>query len=310
MARDKCTLMVLTDGPSRIRHLTVSRWTVRGVSVGLAFVLLVLTALAITVSARESHRLRARRLEREKVALTEALDRMRARVDHVEAQLADLSEKGERYRLMAGLASIDEDVLQAGIGGPGTELRDAASSGALDAESRAKLFTISYDLNALARRARLLSESLDEAADSLEAHRDLLESTPSIFPASGLLTSPFSRARRHPILHETLPHEGIDISASEGTPILAAAKGRVTYVGWRPGYGLMVELDHGYGYATRYAHASRTLVRRGERVERGTPIAKVGRTGLATGWNLHYEVLVGGKPVDPLRYVITGAIPY
>lgn len=310
MVRSKCTFIVLTDGPTAVRQYSVSWRSLRVAGLSLAVLILLVTGLALSAAARESHRLRAERLQKEKELLTQAVDHMRARVEQVEGLLAELSAKGERYRMMAGLASIDTDVLQVGIGGPGTEQPDAAELRPLDPEASDKLFAVSYDVNALARRARLLSESLDEATDSLLAHRDRLQSMPSIFPASGLLTSGFSRARRHPILHEALPHEGIDISATLGTPILAAAKGRVTFVGWRPGYGLMVEVDHGYGHLTRYAHASRTLVRTGEVVERGTPIAKVGNTGLATGSNLHYEVLVGGKPVDPLRYVITGAIPY
>lgn len=310
MARDKCTFIIVTASPRGFWQYTLSRRAVRVLLAGSAILFVLVTGLAFSVAARESHRLRAARLEKEKELLTQALERMRARVDQVEAQLAELSAKGTRYRMIAGLASIDEDVLQVGVGGPGTEPSEASSLRPLDPELGDKVFAISYDLNLLTRRARLLSESLDEATDSMVAHRDRLESTPSILPASGLLTSRFSRARRHPILHEALPHEGIDISAPEGTPILAAAKGRVTYVGWRPGYGLMVEIDHGYGYVTRYAHASRTLVRRGAVVDRGTPIAHVGRTGLATGPNLHYEVLVGGKPVDPLRFIITDVIPY
>lgn len=310
MARDKCTFVIVTDSPRGLRQYSVSRRAVRFLLAGSLGLLVLATGFAFSVGARESHRLRAVRLEKENELLSQALERMRARVDEVEAQLAELSAKAARYRMIAGLASIDEDVLQAGVGGPGTETSEASSLRPLDPGLGDQVFAISYDLNVLARRARLLSESLDEATDSMVAHRDRLESTPSILPVSGLMTSGFSRARHHPILHEALPHEGIDISAPEGTRILAAAKGRVTYVGWRPGYGLMVEIDHGYGYVTRYAHASRTLVRRGQVVDRGTPIAHVGRTGLATGPNLHYEVLVGGKAVDPLRFIITHAIPY
>lgn len=310
MLRDKCTFIVISGGHPGVRQYTVPVRVLRLCASAVAVLLVLAAGLAVSVASRESQRLRAERLEKEKEVLNVALDEMRTRVEQVEGHLADLSAKDNRYRMLAGLASLDEDVLQAGIGGPGTDLWAAGDLVSLDPEASAKVFAISYDVNALARRARLLSESISEATDSMLANRDRLESTPSIFPAAGLLTSRYSHARRHPILHETLPHEGIDISAPEGTPILAAAKGRVTFVGRRPGYGLMVELNHGYGHVTRYAHASRTLVRPGEIVERGTPIAHVGRTGMATGPNLHYEVLVGGRAVDPLQYVITGAIPF
>jgi murein DD-endopeptidase MepM/ murein hydrolase activator NlpD len=168
---------------------------------------------------------------------------------------------------------------------------------------------VTYDLNALERRTRLLRESLLEASDSLSAHRELLQATPSILPTAGLLTSGFTNARMHPIHNRALPHEGIDVAAPRGTPILAAANGRVTFAGRRSGYGLVVELDHGYGHSTLYGHADRIQVRVGQQVQRGDVIALVGSTGMATSPHLHYEVRVGGQPVNPMNYVITGAVP-
>jgi len=153
-------------------------------------------------------------------------------------------------------------------------------------------------LSALERRARLLSESLEEATDSVLAHRSLLEATPSILPTEGWLSSRFSQARMHPVHNRPLPHEGVDIAATRGTPILAAAKGKVVYAANMSGYGMMVEIDHGYGYTTRYGHASRLLVRVGQSVQRGERIALVGKTGIATSSHLHYEVRVAGTRVD------------
>jgi murein DD-endopeptidase MepM/ murein hydrolase activator NlpD len=114
--------------------------------------------------------------------------------------------------------------------------------------------------------------------------------------------------RSHPILHVARPHEGIDITAPAGTPIEAPGAGVVVKAGWEGGYGNTVELDHGYGIVTRYAHASRLAVRKGQRVERGDVIAYVGRTGLAVGPHLHYEVHVNGRPVNPLRYILPDVI--
>jgi murein DD-endopeptidase MepM/ murein hydrolase activator NlpD len=132
---------------------------------------------------------------------------------------------------------------------------------------------------------------------------------PSILPTAGFLSSRFSTSRQHPIHHTPLPHEGIDVAAPQGTPILAAAKGTVVFAGRRAGYGLMVEIDHGFGYVTRYGHASKLLVRPGQKVNRGLVIAQVGSTGYATSPHLHYEIRVGGTPRNPLQYVITGAVP-
>jgi len=155
----------------------------------------------------------------------------------------------------------------------------------------------------------LLSESMLEAADSMEAHRQLLQATPTILPTAGLLSSRFSGSRFHPILHRWTAHEGIDVHAPEGTPILAAANGVVKSSGKRSGYGNAVVIDHGYGYSTLYGHASKLLVKAGQRVRRGDVVAQVGSTGLATAAHLHYEVHVRGTPVNPMDYVLSGAVP-
>ena len=128
-------------------------------------------------------------------------------------------------------------------------------------------------------------------------------------PTAGWLTSQFSRARVHPLLHVSRPHEGIDVSAPMGAPIVAPASGTVTKVGRENGYGNVLEIDHGNGIVTLYAHCSRINVRQGQRVTRGQTIAAVGNTGLATGPHLHYELHIHGKVVDPLTYVLADAIP-
>src|SRR5881296_3902087 len=164
------------------------------------------------------------------------------------------------------------------------------------------------DMDELLRRANILVRSVNQAYDSLSSHRAQLAAYPSIMPTRGWLTSAFMAERVHPILHLARPHEGIDVTAQMGAEIEAPASGIVTDVKWEEGYGNMVTLDHGYGLVTRYAHCSKILVARGQRVKRGQKIALVGSTGLSTGPHLHYEVWVNGKPVNPIRYVLPDAI--
>jgi murein DD-endopeptidase MepM/ murein hydrolase activator NlpD len=121
-------------------------------------------------------------------------------------------------------------------------------------------------------------------------------------PVIGPIASRFSRARKHPLLHIVRPHLGVDVAAPRGTPITAPAAGVVSFVGRKFGFGLVVEIDHGNGVTTRYAHCGRAMVTEGARVTHGMPIATVGTSGLSTGPHLHYEVLVHGHQVDPLRY--------
>ena len=164
----------------------------------------------------------------------------------------------------------------------------------------------------VARRVtRLLTPGLRPSARATD--RAASERSPAVsidgLPVIGRIASRFSRARRHPLLKVVRPHLGVDVAASRGTQITAPAAGRVSYVGRRFGFGLVVELDHGKGVVTRYAHCGSALVSEGARIERGVPIATVGTSGLSTGPHLHYEVLVRGRQVDPLRYRLPQPAP-
>ncbi|WP_298614396.1 M23 family metallopeptidase [uncultured Thermosynechococcus sp.] len=122
------------------------------------------------------------------------------------------------------------------------------------------------------------------------------------YPVQAPITSPFGW-RIHPILGTERFHTGVDFGADFGTPIYAAAAGRVIFADWSGGYGQTVILDHGGGMTTLYAHAQRLLVREGQFVQQGQPIAEVGSTGLSTGPHLHFEVRLNGEPTDPLAYL-------
>lgn len=115
----------------------------------------------------------------------------------------------------------------------------------------------------------------------------------------GALSSDFG-LRADPFSGAAAQHEGVDLAGPPGTPVRAAAAGVVRYAGERAGYGRMVEIDHGNGYVSRYAHAQRSLVTAGQAVGRGQPVALLGDSGRSTAPHLHFEVLRNGRPVDPL----------
>ena len=122
------------------------------------------------------------------------------------------------------------------------------------------------------------------------------------YPTAGQyrVTSHFSRSRRHPISHRYAPHNGVDFAMSPGTPVLSVGDGVVSRVRNHPFAGKYIEIQHGTHYITRYLHLRRTLVRRGQTVHRGKRIALSGNTGRSTGPHLHFELHVGGRPVNPL----------
>ena len=122
------------------------------------------------------------------------------------------------------------------------------------------------------------------------------------YPSDGFISSGFGW-RIHPILGYERFHGGVDFGADYGSSIRAADSGTVIYAGWYGGYGLTVIVDHGGGLTTLYAHSSELFVYEGQPVQRGQAIASIGSTGLSTGPHLHFEVRVGGEPVDPMAYL-------
>lgn len=125
------------------------------------------------------------------------------------------------------------------------------------------------------------------------------------------ISSRFASARRHPILGTIRAHRGVDYAAPAGTPIIAAADGRIASAGWQNGYGNAVVISHDRGYSTLYGHMSRfsNAAKRGNRVSQGTVIGYVGKTGLATAPHLHYEFRVGGVHRDPLKVTMPPPLP-
>ena len=121
----------------------------------------------------------------------------------------------------------------------------------------------------------------------------------AVVPVTGRITSRFGAVES--IRDHT--HKGIDIAATRGTPILAAASGTVTFAGWSSGYGYLVKIDHGSGVETYYGHCSKLYVSAGSTVEAGDKIAAVGSTGNSTGNHLHFEIRLNGKQVNPQKYV-------
>jgi len=301
MAKRRWTVVFVPHGsePSKIIEVSYGliKTAIGGTALGLAAALLV----GYATMARTADLSRTAHLQDENSRLAQEIGELHGRLSTLSDTLTRISQRDARIRVLANLEPIDPQVQAAGIGGPTL----AARPGLLNAGPTVRRSEeIRVDLNALIRRANLLASSFEEAKDSLASHSQRLAATPSIMPTQGWLTSAFSSMREHPILHIARPHEGIDVTAPMGSPIEAPAAGVVTDAGWESGYGNTVTIDHGYGVTTKFAHASKLLVRTGQRVQRGQRIALVGNTGLATGPHLHYEVHVNGRPVDPLKYVL------
>jgi murein DD-endopeptidase MepM/ murein hydrolase activator NlpD len=164
-------------------------------------------------------------------------------------------------------------------------------------ESKAEFL---HEVAGLQRASSALAAQIRAAQASSVSYSAPGDTTPSaagfIWPVNGPVTSGFG-------MRWGRMHEGIDIAAGSGTPIRAAAAGRVVYAGWMSGYGNLVAIDHGGGVSTAYAHQSSIAVGNGQVVSQGQTIGYVGCTGHCFGPHLHFEVRINGTPVDPLGYL-------
>lgn len=165
-------------------------------------------------------------------------------------------------------------------------------------------------LSILKRRVELLASEFEaaerelaEAYNFFEESKEILRSTPAKLPCYGWITSTFGY-RNDPFTGERTFHKGLDIATSIGVPVVASADGTVVSTGFNSGMGNVVVIDHGLGIVTSYGHLNDIKVKPGDRVERGEIIGTVGNTGRSTGPHLHYEVIVNGINVNPMKYII------
>ncbi len=149
-------------------------------------------------------------------------------------------------------------------------------------------------------------EALGQSLDALESLKKVATVLPLGNPARGHSVSSSFGARSDPFLGTAALHSGIDFRAPQGEPVAASARGTVIHAGPNGGYGNLVEMDHGNGFTTRYAHLSRILVKKGDKVVLGAIVGKVGSTGRSTGPHLHYEVRRNDKPVNPAPWLKAG----
>ncbi len=160
-------------------------------------------------------------------------------------------------------------------------------------------------MDLLERQVYMQSKSFDEVVDLCRRHDEMLACIPAIQPVANKnlrQTASGYGNRIDPIYKTVKFHAGMDFSAFTGTPVYATGNGTVRKAGWEGLYGNCIEIDHGFGYLTRYAHLHKLEVRAGQKVVRGQTIGRVGSTGKSTGPHLHYEVHVKGQVVNPINY--------
>jgi murein DD-endopeptidase MepM/ murein hydrolase activator NlpD len=216
-------------------------------------------------------------------------------------QMFLLRDLDTKLRRVVSLGPRDRAQQVLGIGGPDElGIQNLATMGEKKQEEALK--EMHQELSQLKGAASRQETSMQMLIEYFEDKRSLYASTPSAWPVRGWITSPFGN-RTSPFSGILKFHEGLDIAAQTGTPVMAPADGVVVKAGFSTGYGNMVEISHGYGIKTIFGHNSRLNVKAGQRVKRGDVISYVGDSGSSTGPHLHYEVRLNGLPVNPIKYM-------
>ncbi|MBI4429535.1 MAG: M23 family metallopeptidase [Ignavibacteriales bacterium] len=240
---------------------------------------------------------RTNALLNENRVLKEHLRIVAGRVEVLEKKLAQINEEGNQLRLLVDLPTIDEDTRKAGIGGVEDRIDFTTSADVNDL-----LNVLRNTVEKADRELQLQFKSYTEVMKHYETNKVKFARTPAIKPMNGYYAKKGFGMRLHPILDIYRKHEGLDIANDQSTPVYATADGTVELAGRHGGYGIMIQVNHGYGYKTLYAHLSKTFVRDGEEVRRGMMIGRSGNTGLSSGPHLHYEVRLNGISQNPSDY--------
>jgi len=295
------TLMFLPGPNSHVRTLSISKSAIK--TVFLSFVALIVVSLYLVYEYNDV---------KDKVwelqSMREELKQQKAEVQSFALNLLDykrqmflLRDLDTKLRRAVSLGPRDRAQQVLGIGGPDElGIQNLASMGEKKQEEALK--EMHQELTQLKGAASKQEASIQMLIEYFEDKRSLYASTPSVWPVRGWVTSHFG-IRTSPFSGIQKFHEGMDIAAQTGTPVMAPADGVVVKAGFGTGYGNLVEISHGYGMKTIFAHNSRLNVKAGQRVRRGDVVAYVGDSGSSTGPHLHYEVKVNGLPVNPVKYL-------
>lgn len=290
MSKRFSTIIFVPHARAKFRKLRVSHRTMVVVVTLVTSSLLLSLFFSLQYFTTLSKGQELAQLQHENRDLQRANEEFSKSIESLRTQLRTVEERTRKLAIVAGINQIDDGSQSGGVGG----LRADSS---LDNPYRDEVDKMSF-------RSHRLETEISMLEDKLIDRYNLLSSTPSIAPVHGILTGGFG-SRHDPFTGKPGErHNAIDISTAIGRPVRAPADGIVVKAEWENGYGNVIYLSHGYGYSTRYGHLSKFNVHPGEKVHRGDIIGFVGSTGRSTGPHLHYEVRIGGKPVNPLEYIL------
>jgi len=302
----KFSIMVFDDS-----HMGVVKS--RRVSLKIINIIIALVAIYVITSVSAFYFLQNLFSERsEMLVFKKENDQLKSQIAGYASQLEEINRKMEnvdvlekKVKKLATYKTKPENVKKIAIGGK--EINVMQDLSAISERKENEFFEIlAHKLNSLGNDLDKNTVSLSALGKYLEQQNIVLNSTPSIWPVKGWISSSFG-FRISPFTSKKVFHEGVDIAGRLASPVRATADGIVLFSGEKDNYGKTITIDHGFGYVTRYAHLSELNIVAGETVTKGQIIAKLGNTGKSTGPHLHYEVRIHSIPVNPMTFIVSEA---
>lgn len=299
--KGKYTIIIVPEETSKVKKYKLAGGLLKFLLFTLAVALIINAFIIYDYFRIRNYPARLSRLQEEKNIQAAQIRSFAIKIASLKKQLQKLSELDHKLRVIADLEPVAPDNKPYGVGGAYVE--DSLMDSVARKRQDLLIKKMHSELEHLKVEAYIQQESFESLESFLRNKKLVLASTPSIWPTKGWVTSGFG-FRKSPFTGRKEFHRGIDIATRIGTPVIAPADGIVAYRGVEGGLGLVLVINHGYGFKTRYGHLSKVLVKVGQRVKRGQKIALVGNTGRSTGPHLHYEVSLHGVPVNPRNYIL------
>ncbi len=299
-------LIYFSTGGSEVKELSLGWKNILFIISGVLAVSLVFVFSAMLLFTDVFQDVQVTKLKKTNTQLEKMLSDMEAKVKEIEQEVQSIEKDDKDMRVFVDLEDPGDDARKLGRGGLSEVSYSIYSTSENELLQNAQ--RIAQLLNNLDARMSSVKQSRHEIISKYNENDSKWRHIPSIRPVEGGRLSAYFGWRKHPLTGKNQFHEGIDIAAPRGTPVLAPADGTVELVTlkYRPNqsYGRQIVINHGNGVKTRYAHLRDINVRVGEKITRFTPIGTVGDTGRSTGPHLHYEVVENGKHRDPLEFIL------
>ena len=301
MASKKSTILFLPGGSNKVRKINIPHGVI---FFFLSIIFLITLGIGCLIADYRKIKTQIPELDylrKENRIQKTQLITLTQKIIQINQNMAKLQEFDHKLRIMTNLERSGEHDQFLGLGGSNNNV--LKSDYQLEKVHKGLIHEMHKSLKNLETEIAVTSISQTELSNFLKDQKSILACTPSIKPAEGWFSSGFGY-RISPFTNRREFHKGLDIASRIGTPVIAPADGLVVFVGREGNYGKMITINHGYNVTTRYGHLHKYRVKKGQYVKRGKTIGNVGASGRTTGPHLHYEVLVNGVPVNPLRYVL------